>query len=186
MERGGHGVALAIIAFAAFFLFDVNSVTLRFRTLQILFPLGALSLLAATIAEVHIAFGQTAPLDSIDYVWLALSAIHTILLVYALFFAIPFSESYTDSVDAAPRTVTRTGLYGICRHPGVWFLALALFFIALAMPTTRIWLFVGLVSFLNLLYVQFQDLWTFPRIFSDYDDYKLSVPFLIPRLRKRL
>ncbi|HHU01577.1 MAG: hypothetical protein ACOX54_09070 [Christensenellales bacterium] len=179
-------MAIVILAFAAFLLFDMNSVILRSKTLQILFPLGVLLLLIATITEVNTAYWQTAPLESIDYVWLALSAIHTILLVYALFFAIPFSESYTDSINVGSRTVTRTGLYGICRHPGVWFLAFALFFLALAMSTLRMWLFVGLVSFFNLLYALFQDLWTFPRIFSDYNDYRQSVPFLLPRLRKRL
>ncbi|HHT16081.1 MAG: hypothetical protein ACOX6G_05325 [Christensenellales bacterium] len=179
-------MVFAVLAFASFFLFDMNSVRLRFRALQILFPLGVLLLLTATMAEAHIAFQLTAPLDSIDFVWLVLSAIHTILLVYALFFAIPFSASYTDSVNVNPRTVIRTGLYGICRHPGVWLLSFALFFLALAMSTLRMWLFVGLVSVLNLLYVVFQDLWTFPRIFSDYIDYRQSVPFLIPRLKKRL
>lgn len=179
-------MAFAVLAFTAFFLFDLNSVYFRFRTLQILFPLGALMLLAATMTEAHAALRQTAPLDSIDFVWLFLSAIHSIFLAYALFFAIPFSPSYTNSIDANPRTVTRTGLYGMCRHPGVWFLTLALVFLALAISTLRMWLFVGLVSFLNLLYVWFQDVWTFPRIFSDYSDYRQSVPFLLPRLKRRL
>ncbi|HIW17640.1 MAG TPA: hypothetical protein H9886_00675, partial [Candidatus Faecalicoccus intestinipullorum] len=36
-------------------------------------------------------------------------------------------------------------------------------------------------SFLNLLYIGFQDMVIFPRIFVDYGDYKRKVPFLIPR-----
>lgn len=177
-------MTFAVLAFIAFFLFDVNSVRLRLRTLQILFPLGALCLLIATWTEARTAFQQTAPLDGIDFVWLAFSAIHAILLVYALFFAIPFSASYTNSLNVGPRTVTRTGLYGMCRHPGVWFLACSMFFLALAMSTSRMWLFVGLVSALNLLYVGFQDVWTFPHIFSDYDDYRQCIPFLLPRLKE--
>ena len=35
-------------------------------------------------------------------------------------------------------------------------------------------------SFLDLLYVIFQDFWTFPRTFTGYDAYKDSTPFLLP------
>ena len=32
----------------------------------------------------------------------------------------------------------------------------------------------------NLGYVIFQDIWTFPKTFSDYEEYKEKTPFLIP------
>ena len=42
-------------------------------------------------------------------------------------------------------------------------------------------LWLGLVlSFLNLLYAWYQDRWIFVREFSDYEDYRREVPFLIP------
>ncbi|NLB38839.1 MAG: hypothetical protein GX810_06295 [Clostridiales bacterium] len=37
------------------------------------------------------------------------------------------------------------------------------------------------MSALNLGYAAFQDVWTFPRMFSDYADYRLHVSFLVPR-----
>ena len=38
-------------------------------------------------------------------------------------------------------------------------------------------------SLCNLLYVLFQDRWTFPRTFPDYPAYRRRVPFLLPTAR---
>lgn len=34
---------------------------------------------------------------------------------------------------------------------------------------------------LDLLYAVFQDVWTFPKTFCDYEEYRREAPFLIPR-----
>ena len=72
------------------------------------------------------------------------------------------------------------GLYGLCRHPGFWWLLFA--YVCLGMACGSEMMRFGLFcSFLNLLYIGFQDMVIFPRIFVDYGDYKRKVPFLIPR-----
>jgi len=40
-----------------------------------------------------------------------------------------------------------------------------------------------LFVFLDFLLILLQDVYLFPKIFEDYDDYRKSVPFLFPRKR---
>ncbi len=48
------------------------------------------------------------------------------LLVYTLFFALPFEKTYTRLEENPP--VYTEGVYSLCRHPGVvWFFFLYLF-----------------------------------------------------------
>ena len=60
-------------------------------------------------------------------------------------------------------------------------LALVYLFLSLAAPTAPMIVFSVVMSALNLGYAAFQDVWTFPRMFSDYADYRLHVSFLVPR-----
>lgn len=108
---------------------------------------------------------------AVSLVWLA-------LLTYTLFFALPFDQTYADPTKK--RCVCRTGMYALCRHPGVmWFILFyAFLYLAVPIPET-LWggaaLCVG-----NIIYILIQDFWTFPRTFIDYDTYRQEVPFLIP------
>lgn len=172
--------AFGILAFVIFVLYDVNAVGHRNRTLNWLFPLGCAVLLGATVwAYVRAVDAVGAP-HGLRLVFLVLALLSLLGLVYALFLAIPFSPAYRDMPDA-PRKVTRTGLYGLCRHPGVWFLGLVYLFLTLSAPAERMILFSAVMAGLNLLYAAFQDAWTFPKMFTDYPDYRLHVPFLLPR-----
>ena len=40
------------------------------------------------------------------------------LLIYTLFFALPFEETYCE--DNKLRAAYTEGMYGVCRHPGVF------------------------------------------------------------------
>lgn len=102
------------------------------------------------------------------------------LLIYTLFFALPFDKTYVDPVRK--RSVCQSGMYALCRHPGViWFI---LFYAALygAAPEREVLWGGVLLCASDLVYIVVQDLWTFPRTFCDYEDYRKSVPFLIPTL----
>ena len=52
------------------------------------------------------------------------------LLLYTLFFALPFSATYAPGSGPAP--LCRTGVYALCRHPGVLWLSLFYFSLWLA------------------------------------------------------
>lgn len=98
-------------------------------------------------------------------------------LVYVLFFALPFSDTYAGSEQS--QTVS-SGLYGICRHPGVWFLSGVYFFLALAVPHGLMWAAFVLFSLCDVFYVLWQERYIFPITLAGYDKYQKEVPFLIP------
>jgi protein-S-isoprenylcysteine O-methyltransferase Ste14 len=102
-----------------------------------------------------------------------------ILLIYTLFGAIPFKKTY---IEYERNTVVYTGIYALCRHPGVlWF-----FFFYLFLGFTlesKLMLIAALVwTCMDLVYVFIQDRWIFPITLENYQDYKKEVPFLIPNL----
>ena len=105
------------------------------------------------------------------------AAAFLVLLIYTLFFALPFEETYV--AQEAHKTYDKK-MYALCRHPGVlWF---AGFYICLwlAFGTKPLLVMAIWFSLLNFCYVILQDLYTFPKVFSDYGDYQKRVPFLIP------
>ena len=101
--------------------------------------------------------------------------------MFALFFAIPFEETYI-SQDGVKK-VCRTGMYGMCRHPGVLWFAGFYLFLYLAVPSTELLVAALAFNAANVVYILWQDVYLFPKTFVDYGDYKLSVPLLIPKFR---
>ncbi len=97
------------------------------------------------------------------------------------FFALPFQETYAS--DKTPSVLCDTGLYAMCRHPGVlWFAGLYLF-LFLLFPSRELAVFSLVSCVCNFIYVLFQDVWSFPRTFSGYRAYRAEVPFLFPSRR---
>lgn len=100
------------------------------------------------------------------------------LLVYTLFFALPFEETYVE--ESRYREAYTEGMYALCRHPGVLWFAGVYLCIAMLWKSEEGILFSAVMVLLNLFYVIFQDVYSFPRTFSNYQEYKKSTPFLIP------
>ena len=174
-------ICLGGVGFLLFLLYDINSFTLRSRLLHSAFLLGALAILAATALDLWAA----ARLGAFDSLWdlpLCLGAGAWLWgLIYCLFFALPFHETYQDR--EGPSAVQDRGVYALCRHPGVWcFLGIYLCLGAAALPSPL--LFHGLLfSGWNMLYAVFQDLVTFPRTIHGYEEYKQDTPCLLPNGR---
>lgn len=116
-------------------------------------------------------------------VWLLPGAFFLAMLIYTLYFALPFDSTYCQEADR--HKVCRSGMYGWCRHPGIWWFFGCFFCMGLSTGNPdRVML--GLcLSFLNLLYAWYQDRLIFVEEFCDYRDYQEQVPFLLPRLWKR-
>ena len=142
------------------------------------FALGVTLLAAATVLDLAAALRMGAFSGLKDLILLVAGALCLAALVYCLFFALPFAETYQDT-DGPPAVCDR-GVYALCRHPGVLcMLGMYLFWGLGALPATM--LRNGLIfSGFNTVYVCFQDRMTFPRTFPDYPDYQKNVPFLIP------
>ena len=164
-------MVIGLLAFVFYFIYDLNEITLQNKIFQKFFFFFTLILVLGT-------FWMGFACDALNWIWLVPAIFFFGLLIYTLFFALPFEATYVD--PAIGRKVYSGGIYGVCRHPGFWWLLFA--YVCLGMACGSEMMRFGLFcSFLNLLYIGFQDMVIFPRIFVDYGDYKRKVPFLIPR-----
>ncbi len=161
-------IILGIVAFALFVLGDVNDAYIKSRALKPCFALGIVLLAAATACRMDISRAKI--------VWFVLAAIFLSYLLKSLFGSFSNSEAYSDLPEN--REVSDTGLYALCRHPGVLFfsgLYICLHF-GVCLPWLDTLLYIGL----NFVLVILEDTVFFPRFLEGYEQYKENVPFLIP------
>ncbi|MBQ3109381.1 MAG: hypothetical protein IJC67_07170 [Clostridia bacterium] len=101
----------------------------------------------------------------------------TACMVYALFFALPFSDTYTAS---GKKTCVYRGWYALCRHPAAFCCYFVYAFLLLMAPALSTLLALLILPNMNLVYVALEDRYFFPRTIEGYDSYKQTTPFLIP------
>lgn len=169
---------LGIGAFVLYLIYDINSFTWKRKVPETFFLAGTICLAVATVWDLGEAWCAGALSGTVDVLLLGGALASFVMLIYTLFFALPFKETYTEQSDK--RRVYSSGVYALCRHPGILcFFGTYLLLGLAALPTgmiSRCLLFSGL----NLAYAWFQDRITFPKTFFDYSDYQKQVPFLIP------
>lgn len=168
------------LGFVLFFLYDWNRVFWKRKVMSRFFLFGCIGQLAAGVSILMTAWLEPGRGGA----YLLLPAFLFLgALIYTLFFALPFDSTYCKEADE--HKVCRSGIYGWCRHPGIWWFFGCFLCMGLACEDKRkLWYGLGL-SFLNLLYAWYQDRFIFPREFSDYEDYRQKVPFLVPHRRSR-
>lgn len=169
---------LGIAGFALYFLYDINGYLVECRLLRTAFFAGSALLGAATLLDLWTAWRQGAFTGLADAGFGGISLLAFGALIYCLFFALPFQETYID--QAGGRRVYDGGVYALCRHPGVLCFFAMYLFLGLAALPSRLLCHGMIFSLLNVLYAWFQDRVTFPKCFSDYEDYRKRVPFMIP------
>lgn len=170
-------ISICVFSFALFFIYDINGATKNLAIFKPFFFLGGLLLLGDLIAvllssEINFSLGKI-PL-------VVLAALFLGLLIYTLFFALPFKETYLS--DGLP-LVCDKGLYALCRHSGVLWMLGFLAMLCFIFSGKHIVCYTITLNLLNLIYVIFQDIYTFPKMFCNYDEYKKRVPFLIPNMK---
>ena len=170
------------VAFLLFIIYDLEQAGAFGRQfhniVRLFFLLGFVFLTFSTINVVRMRVATLAFWKFHSAFFLFCAVCFLFLLIYTLFFALPFQETYIVQ-DVGNRVCAR-GMYALCRHPGVlWFTGfyLSLWFAlgGLQLLCIALW-----YCCLNLCYVIFQDRYTFPKIFFDYAHYRQQVPFLIP------
>lgn len=169
-------IYIGCLGFSLYLVYDLNQSYLHQKWLQPSFMLGSCLVCISWIGMMIVGDKQIYNffLQSIS---LLLSIVSAILLVYTLFFAIPFKDTY---VDENFKCVCRTGVYALCRHPGVLFLFGFTFFMTIAFGSSLLLMGTIIFNICNLIYVVLQDTFFFPLCFDDYQDYKTKIPFLIP------
>lgn len=167
-----------LLGFVLYFLYDINSITLRSKLLHSSFTIGTAFIAVATGVDLWSAFKSNAFSGFTDFVFLVLSALSFAALIYCLFFALPFQETYAE--QTTDRSVCDKGVYALCRHPGILCFFGTFLFLGLAARPASLLAHGMVFSALNLIYALFQDRITFPKIFSDYHIYRTRVPFLLP------
>lgn len=166
------------LGFCLYFLYDINSFRWHTRILSFGFGVGSILLAAATCAAVITAILAKQICGVLDWILFVLAIISFAALIYTLFFALPFSDTYTKQENG--RAVCDRGAYALCRHPAaIPFFFLYLFLGLSILPGRFLLTGIGF-SVLNFLYIWFQDRVTFPKCFCDYQAYRMRVPFLIP------
>ncbi|WP_405728669.1 hypothetical protein [Anaerotignum sp.] len=174
-------IVLGTISFLLYAVYDLEQggvISHRFHKItKSFFTIGSVFLVAATIMllwkidVLQMEYGMK------RIIFLLFAILFFGLLIYTLFFALPFEETYV--MQEAHKTYDKK-MYALCRHPGVLWFAGFYFCLWLAFGTELLLVMAVWFSLLNFCYVVLQDYYTFPRVFFDYGDYKKRVPFLIP------
>ena len=121
------------------------------------------------------------PIFSSNPLFYAFVWIGAIEQVYALFFALPLSDTYTKLSDIK---LIDSGIYRCCRHPGVWgFILMAVGFTLGSGSMLILWTALTWTLF-DLIHVWIQDVYIFPRSIPGYDQYQRRVPFLFINVRE--
>lgn len=169
---------LGTAGFLLYFIYDINSVVWKNSVLQKLFGAGSLCVVSSAFWIVW-ETGVSGGFSNAVQMGCAVGAVlFLILLIYTLFFALPFDETYLE--ESRQRLAYTEGVYGLCRHPGVlWFAGVYLCLWGALGDINKGIYFISMIVW-NYLYIVFQDFWTFPKTFTNYMEYKRTTPFLIP------
>jgi len=174
-------LALGVLCFVMFVIYDVNSVLWHNKILHKFFLFSCILLFLITIIQIYNALRICLLFNIYKIIYLMLSILFFMLLIYTIFFALPFNKTYIDKSEKLE--VYDKGMYAICRHPGViWFFFFYLF-LGLAFNSYSIIINGIIYSICNFIYIIFQDLWTFPQTIQNYHLYKESTPFIFPTIK---
>ena len=163
-------------AFALMIFSDLLKLKARKTAGNILFLTGGV-LLAGSLVYAAFSFGWFPVPLPLRVAFFLLAVLFAALELYSLFFALPAKQTYLT--DAQTHLVD-SGIYALCRHPGALWLPAFLLFFSLGIGSLGLVIAGILASFLNLLYVWFQDRTVFPRTIPGYSEYQLRIPFLLP------
>ena len=167
--------------FLLLLLFDINDVRWKKPLGRGLFFIGMGGIIGISARSVYLAVGQVFFLKVSSWIFIACSFFFLVVLIYTLFFAIPAEEAYGDTtIGNSRRMACTTGMYALSRHPGVLWMALLYLCLYGALPVQEMLLLFLSTTICNVSYVIVQDVWTFPKLFCNYGEYKKETPFLFP------
>ncbi len=173
-------IALGILGFTIIHLSDIVSLKRIPFAKPITWLVGGGLLVYSVVMVSLISDRLPLPGWSLWLGWLLLAA-SILLLVYSLFFNLPFGKTYV-SRGVGSRLV-ENGLYALVRHPGVWGFVLVMLSLVLVSGSSLMLVAAPVWIFLDILLVVVQDKFFFGKMFPGYEDYRRKTPMLFPNRR---
>ncbi len=156
-------IVVAVLPFVMFILYDVNSVKWEIAVFRKLFLIGVVLIIINTIVIII----NNYTLYSAEIVYAAPALLCLCMLIYSLFFALPFQDTYTAGKN--PSNLCKTGIYAMCRHPGAPLVRRVLPVLSLSFPYGELAVFSFVSCMSNSLFMSpSRTIGVFPRTFSDY------------------
>ena len=158
---------IGLLGFVLYFIYDINQIFHIHKVCKSFFTIGSLLIIFATVScmsfEIMNGWG------------LLFFVLGIVFEIYVLFFALNFNDTYVDDQFH----VCDRGVYALCRHPG--FYSFLLIYVGLyIMYHTRFTFWILIIyNLFNFLYIVFQDVYVFPKLFDEYKEYKKTTPFLL-------
>lgn len=169
------------VGFLCYFTYDINSITKQNRFLQKGFLIGTFLVAAASVGMLVTGWKNINWESGLVWMCLLFGIMMFGLLIYTLFFALPFESTYVE--ENKQRLAYTEGVYALCRHPGVlWYGGMYLCMAGMIRTQQSVMQAVVFILW-NIAYVILQDRIIFPRTFTNYGDYKRTAPFLFPNKR---
>ncbi|MCF2554237.1 hypothetical protein [Faecalicatena contorta] len=173
-----EAIIIGTVGFLLYFLYDINSIKWKNSVLQKFFAIGSICVAGSTAWVLVESLSRKIVHPAVCVILGAGSLIFLGLLIYTLFFALPFDETYVK--ESKERMAYTEGVYSLCRHPGVlWFAGAYLCFWGISGELDKGIYFISMI-FWNYMYIIVQDYWIFPATFINYEEYKKKTPFLLP------
>ncbi|MGF6366906.1 protein-S-isoprenylcysteine O-methyltransferase Ste14 [Aequitasia blattaphilus] len=173
------GIIFGLIGFICYIIYDINAIIWKKKVFFSFFFLGSIIVILSSLYSYTTTYGEAGFSERV-FLMFVFSLCFFLLLIYTLFFALPFQKTYRDHAEIP--SVCDSGVYALCRHPGfLWFLFLYLF-LGLTLRASYFIYFGLFLSACNFFYICLQDIYVFPRQFKDYQTYKNQTPFLVPSL----
>lgn len=168
-----------ILGFIACCIFDVNKIQWHLKSLNCFFTIGSLLIALSTVWGISQSdFSSLIENFSLYHIGSLIGCILSgIALIYILFFALPFDDTYIKNTTLP---LVDHGVYALCRHPGFWVFTLFYLFLGLFLSNPVLLVASLLYTGCNFFYICLQDHYIFPLYIRGYKEYKKNVPFLLP------
>ncbi len=168
-------IVIGVFGFISLLLFDLMSLNKQVF-FKYFFALFGLSLIVYSTIELIALKENLLISNSFRIISLLFAVFFMALLIYSVFIEV---GGNTYKKIAEPRLVTN-GTYSLVRHPGVIWLFLAIFFLAVFEENSYLLITAFAWTFTNTLYVVFQEKFVLVRIFPNYSEYIKTTPMIIP------
>lgn len=165
--------------FVSLFLSDFFQIK-KNKFLIIAFSLAGYGGIVFTLVFLSVNFWTTPEHTVFFFIKILFLLLSVLLLVYLLFIEIPVSPQFKKSSE---RTAINYGSYGLVRHPAFYPFLFVTIALSILIGDKS---FIGIAAYMNILnfiLIVLEDIFLFPKIFSNYIVYKEQVPFLLPNLK---